>query len=62
MISLALRKEPVLDYQSRTALDKEFSELAVKVQTAVKEKKWLAAEECQERLDEMKILRESVVD
>jgi hypothetical protein len=59
MISLALHKEPVLDYQSRTALDKELSELGVKVQKAVEEQKWLDAKEWQERLDEMEILGET---
>jgi len=62
MISLGLRKEHVLDFQSRAALEKELSELGLEVEKAVEERRFLAAQACQERLDEMEILRERLHD
>lgn len=62
MISLGLRKEQVLEYGSRAALEKELSELSMEVTKAVEEKRWGDATECQHRLDEMEILRETLHD
>jgi hypothetical protein len=62
MISLGLRKEHVLEFQSRAALEKELSEVGVEVEKAVEERRFLDAKDCQERLDEMEILRERLHD
>lgn len=62
MISLGLRKEHVLDFQSRVELEKELSDVSAEVQKAVEEQRFLDAKDCQERLDEMEILRERLHD
>eukprot|EP00547_Thalassionema_nitzschioides_P009855 CAMPEP_0194222090 /NCGR_PEP_ID=MMETSP0156-20130528/32107_1 /TAXON_ID=33649 /ORGANISM="Thalassionema nitzschioides, Strain L26-B" /LENGTH=1069 /DNA_ID=CAMNT_0038952733 /DNA_START=10 /DNA_END=3216 /DNA_ORIENTATION=- len=58
MIAFGRRKQPVLEFKSRTALEKELSVLALEVAKAAEEKRFLAAQEFQDQFDEMEILRE----